>query len=36
MQLKFYVCQAACRPHWLDKSGNWMEKMYKIKWKLNA
>lgn len=36
MQLKFYVCQAACRPHWLDKSGNWMEKMYKIKWKPNA
>ena len=33
MPLKFYVCQVARRPHWLDKSGNYMEKMYKIKWK---
>ena len=33
MKLKFYVCQVSCKPHWLDPDGNYIETMYKVKWR---
>lgn len=33
MRLKFYVCQVARKPHWLDKNGNYIETMYEVKWR---
>ena len=35
IKLKFYVCQVACKPHWIDGQGNYYETMYKVKWKPN-
>lgn len=33
MELKFYVCQVSCKPHWVDKNGDYIETQYKVKWK---
>ena len=35
IKLKFYVCQVACKPHWIDGQGNYYETMYHVKWKPN-
>lgn len=33
MELKFYICQVSCKPHWVDKDGDYIETQYKVKWK---
>lgn len=33
MPLKFYVCQVARKPHWVDDHGEYFETQYKIKWR---
>lgn len=35
MNLKFYICQVSCKPHWVDKDGDYIETQYKVKWKEN-
>lgn len=35
MNLKFYICQVARKPHWVDKNGDYIETQYKVKWKEN-
>lgn len=32
MQLKFYVCQVARKPHWVDKHGDYIETMAHVQW----
>ena len=36
IRLKFYICQASCKPHWIDAHGDYYETMYKVKWKPNT
>lgn len=33
MDLKFYICQVSCKPHWIDEGGDYIETQYKVKWK---
>lgn len=33
MDLKFYICQVSCKPHWVDSGGDYIETQYKVKWK---
>lgn len=35
MNLKFYICQVARKPHWVDKNGDYIETQYKVKWTEN-
>ena len=32
MDLKFYVCQVSCKPHWVDKNGDYIESMGKVQY----
>ena len=32
MKLKYYVCQVACKPHWVDNHGDYIETMGKVQW----
>ena len=32
MKLKFYVCQVAMKPHWVDTNGDYIETMGKVQW----
>ena len=32
MKLKFYVCQVAYKPHWVDSHGDYIETMGKVQW----
>lgn len=35
MNLKFYRCQVANKPHWVDNNGDYIESQYKVKWMEN-
>lgn len=32
MNLKFYVCQVARKPHWVDQHGDYIESMAKVQY----
>lgn len=35
MKLKFYICKVACKPHWVDSHGEYMESQAHIKYKVD-
>ena len=36
MQLKYYVCQVAMKPHWVDANGDYIESMAHVQWSSKA
>lgn len=32
MELKYYVCQVARKPHWVDSHGDYIESMAHVQW----
>lgn len=34
MDLKFYVCKVAMKPHWVDKYGDYIESMGKVQYSI--
>lgn len=32
LKLKYYVCQVARKPHWVDSHGDYIETMGRVEW----